>query len=144
MECGEGTRIQMHYTLYLFNGQEVDSTYGEDDPHQFTWDDGSLLPNLQKCLKGLNAGEKREWRLNPEDGFGAHQGHLVQKVDRKQFQLDEEPEVGLILSFSTESGAEIPGMIVECSDEAITIDLNHPLAGQSLLFKVEILAVHAA
>ena len=68
----------------------------------------------------------------------------MQKLDRKQFPLEEEPEVGLILSFSTESGAEIPGTIVECSDEAITIDLNHPLAGQSLLFKVEIIAVHAA
>lgn len=142
MTIGPGTRINLHFRLSLDDGSEVDSTF-DKTPASFVFGDGSLLPGVEKQLVGLSAGETGSFRIEPEDAFGQPNPSNVQQFSRGEFGLDVPLEPGLVLSFADAKQQELPGVVSKVEGEWVTIDFNHPLAGRTLIFDVEILAVMA-
>ncbi|MDG1165086.1 MAG: FKBP-type peptidyl-prolyl cis-trans isomerase [Porticoccaceae bacterium] len=133
-----GTSVTLHFSLALEDGHVVDSNF-EGKAATFRVGDGNLLPGFEAVLKGLADGDEREFTIAPENAFGQHNPENVQAVDRGNFN-DDELEIGAMYSFQNGDG-ELPGVIVELGDKEIMVDFNHPLAGQNILFRVNILKV---
>ncbi len=142
MQIAPGTEITLHFALGIIDGDEVDSTFG-GKPATFNYGDGSLLPGVEAKLLGLSAGAIETFTLAPEDAFGQRNPANIQRFPRSQFAADMVLEEGVVISFADAARAELPGVVSEVSDESVMVDFNHPLAGRSLAFRVEILKVSA-
>ena len=140
---GEGTRVTLHFALELQDGTVVDSNF-EGKPATFDVGDGSLLNGFEEALFGLAAGDRQQFTILPEKGFGQHNNQNVQRFKRTDFSDDTELQEGLVISFADAAQTELPGVIVNLDEETVTVDFNHPLAGRAIIFSVEILAVEPA
>lgn len=138
MMIEEGSQVQLHFALKLQDDSIVDSTF-EKAPAELHIGDGNLPKAFEQRLIGLSAGDHKQFLLSPEEAFGQHNPSNVQWLSRKQFQQDLEISEGLVVSFADASGSELPGVIKSISDTEVEVDFNHPLAGQSLWFEVNIL-----
>lgn len=138
MQIERGTKVKLHFSLALEDGSLIDSNF-DKQPASFIIGDGNLLPGFESAILGLESGQKREFTIPPENAFGQHNPQNVQDVDRTNFAEDK-LEIGAVFSFQNGDG-ELPGVIIGIEDEKVMIDFNHPLAGQSILFKVEILQI---
>ncbi|AIU67784.1 FKBP-type peptidyl-prolyl cis-trans isomerase [Vibrio coralliilyticus] len=133
--------VTLHFTIKLKDGSVADSTHNMGKPAKLVIGDGSLSENFEQCLLGLEVGEQKAIELKAEDAFGAPNPDNVHHMDRARFVGDAEVEVGTIMAFSGPDGMEIPGIITEIAGDSVTVDFNHPLAGQDVTFEVEILSV---
>ena len=133
--------VTLHFTIKLKDGSVADSTHNMGKPAKLVIGDGSLSENFEQCLLGLEVGEQKAIELKAEDAFGAPNPDNVHHMDRARFVGDAEVEVGTIMAFSGPDGMEIPGIITEIAGDSVTVDFNHPLAGQDVTFEVEILPV---
>ena len=138
MQIEKGTRVTLHFSLALEDGSLIDSNF-DKQPASFTVGDGNLLPGFESAILGLEDGQQREFTIPPESAFGQHNPQNVQDVERTNFAEDK-LEIGAVFSFQNGDG-ELPGVIVGIEDDKVMIDFNHPLAGQSIVFKVEILEI---
>lgn len=142
ISVGEGTSVTLFFSLSLENGDIVDSNF-EAKPATFTVGDGSLLPGFEQALFGLKSGAKEQIVIPPEKGFGQPNPNNIQSVDRESFAEMELAE-GLVVSFADPAGGELPGVIASFDEQEVQVDFNHPLAGRSIVFEVEILSVEPA
>ncbi|MET4163301.1 FKBP-type peptidyl-prolyl cis-trans isomerase SlpA [Marinobacterium sp. MBR-111] len=138
---GPGTRVSLHFAIKLQDGQIIDSNF-DAQPASFTFGDGNIPEGFEQAMLGLKAGEHTELTIAPERGFGMHNPSNIQILPRSQFK-DMELEPGLVVSFQ-EPGGELPGMVTEFNDDKVTVDFNHPLAGKTLIFEVQVEVVEAA
>lgn len=139
LRIGPDREVTLNFAIKLENGDVVDSTFGKQ-PATFKVGDGNLLPGFENALFGLKAGDRRELPITPEQGFGQPNEQNVQVMPRDQFQ-DMELSEGLLIIFNDAANAELPGVVKAFDADRVTIDFNHPLAGKTLRFEVEILAV---
>lgn len=135
-----GSQISMHFALKLEGGDTVDSTFG-NNPARFVLGDGNLLPGFEEFLIGLTTGDHRTFSLPPEKAFGQPNPQNVQEMKRNTFPVDMPVAPGLMVSFADAQGAELPGVISRVDGDWVTVDFNHPLAGKTLQFEVQILEV---
>lgn len=142
LTVGEGTRVYLNFSLTLEDGSEVDSNFGAEAA-SFDVGDGSLLPGFEKHLEGMQAGDRRMFRIPPEDAFGQPNENNVQRIPRDSFDQAIELELGLVCSFADAAGGELPGIVVGFDDAEVSIDFNHPLAGRTILFDVQIHRIEA-
>lgn len=133
---GPGTRITLMFKLALAHGDVIDST--GDESATFEVGDGSLLPGFESAMYGMKAGESAELPIAAEQGFGLPNEENVHMMKRTLFTVSEELVEGLVVSFSDGEGGERPGVVKRVFDELVEVDFNHPLAGQDLLFSVQI------
>lgn len=136
-----GHEVVMHFTLKLSDGSVADSTKVAGKPAKFRMGDGNLTPSFEACLIGLRAGDEREFTLAPDDAFGMPNPANVYQVDATKFKDDTKAEVGAILTFTQPDGTELPGIVRQVNEQFVSIDFNHPLAGQEVVFAVEIISV---
>ncbi|HEY9036572.1 MAG TPA: peptidylprolyl isomerase [Pseudomonadales bacterium] len=137
----QGSRVTLHFTLTLENGDVVESTV-DRAPGTLVVGDGSLLPGFEAVLIGMTAGEQKRIAMAAEDAFGPHRPENLQRVPRARFVgLALEP--GLMVDFADQGGHSLPGVVVGIDDREVTVDFNHPLAGRSMAFDVDIIAVEA-
>ncbi|EGQ7841668.1 FKBP-type peptidyl-prolyl cis-trans isomerase [Vibrio alginolyticus] len=133
--------VTLHFTIKMKDGSVADSTHSMGKPAKFVMGDGSLSENFEQCLIGLETGAQKAIELKAEDAFGMPNPDHIHYMDRTKFVGDAEVEVGTIMAFSGPDGMEIPGIITEIAGDSVTVDFNHPLAGQDVTFEVEILSV---
>lgn len=133
---GEGSAVTLNFALKLENGTVIDSNF-DAAPVQFVFGDGNIPEGFEQALIGLKVGDHLDLTIAPERGFGMHNPSNIQVMPRSQF-TDMDLEPGLVVSFK-EPGGEIPGVVTEFSDERVTVDFNHPLAGKTVLFEVKII-----
>ncbi|MBR9875019.1 MAG: FKBP-type peptidyl-prolyl cis-trans isomerase [Vibrionaceae bacterium] len=133
--------VTLHFTIKMKDDSVADSTHNMGKPAKFVMGDGSLSENFEQCLVGLQSGEQKAIELKAEDAFGMPNPDHIHYMDRTKFVGDSEVEVGTIMAFSGPDGMEIPGIITEIAGDSVTVDFNHPLAGQDVTFEVEILSV---
>ena len=138
----ESTKVTLNFALYLEDGSEVDSNFGQA-PATFVVGDGSLLPGFERALFGLRPGEEGEFVILPENGFGQPNDNNIQVVAREHFD-EAELERGMVFSFADAAGGELPGVVVDFDNDEVTVDFNHPLSGRTITFKVHIHNVEAA
>jgi len=141
LRIGPDREVTLHFALKLENGDVVDSTEGKA-PATFKVGDGNLLPGFEAALFGFKAGDKRTVQVLPEQGFGQPNPQNVQTMPRSQFK-DMELSDGLLVIFNDAANTELPGVVKAFDDSQVTIDFNHPLAGKTLSFDVEIIEVKA-
>ena len=142
LRIGPDREVTLHFALKLENGEVVDSTEGKA-PATFKVGDGNLLPGFEVALYGFKAGDKRSLQIEPENAFGQPNPQNVQVMPRGQFQ-DMELSEGLLIIFNDAANAELPGVVKAFDEQQVTIDFNHPLAGKTLNFEVEIIEVAPA
>ncbi|MGL5007419.1 MAG: FKBP-type peptidyl-prolyl cis-trans isomerase [Plesiomonas sp.] len=138
------SRVLVHFDLLLSDGSAADSTRVENKPALFCFGDQSLSPALENELLGLSVGDKKRFTLMPEQAFGLPNPNNIQYVERSRFTSETELKIGMIMLFSQPSGQEVPGIIRAITGDSVTIDFNHPLAGQAVTFDIEIMALDPA
>jgi len=135
-----GDTIQMHYTGSLEDGTVFDSSQGRD-PLEFELGSGQIIPGLDAAVQGMAPGEEKTVTVPADAAYGVHHPDRVQAVPREQFPDHIPAEVGTQLQVQTPDGQTLPVVIADVSDEAVTLDANHPLAGKDLTFAVSIIGV---
>ena len=138
---GPGSQVVLHFDLTLQDGSAADSTRVHNKPAKLQIGDGNLTEGFERCLLGLKQGDKKEFTLSPEQAFGQPNPDNIHHMDRARFSADAPAEVGMIIAFAQPDGSEIPGIIRDVTGHSVTVDFNHPLAGQTVVFAVEILEV---
>lgn len=137
----DNSEVILHFDLKLEDGSAADSTRVNNKPAKMVMGDGSLTPNFEACLRGLTQGEKASFTLNADDAFGMPNPDNIYHVDRTKFAADMEVAEGMIIAFAQPDGSELPGVIRSIAGHSVTVDFNHPLAGQTVIFDVEIIDV---
>jgi FKBP-type peptidyl-prolyl cis-trans isomerase SlpA len=137
----ENSEIIFHVTMKLDDGSAADSTKVNNKPAKLRMGDGSLSPAFESNLMGLTKGDEKEFILYAKDAFGENNPDNIYHMERSKFSA-EELEIGAIILFDQQDGAQIPGMIREIVGDSVTIDFNHPLAGQTITFDIEIIEVN--
>ena len=136
------SEVLMHFSINLADGSAAESTRVNNRPAKFVMGDGSLTENFEKCLLGLSVNQQKSFELAPQDGFGLPNPDNIHYVDRSKFSHETPAEVGAIIAFTQPNGAELPGIVRAVEGDSVTVDFNHPLAGQTLTFDVEILEIN--
>ena len=140
---GAGKVVTLNYELKLADGQVVDSSEG-GDPLAYMHGSGQIIPGLESALEGHGQGENLSVVVEPSDAYGDHDDEAIQVVERSAFPDDAPLEVGLAFQAQTNDGHPVMGRITAMAEEKVTVDFNHPLAGQTLHFAVEITEVRDA
>ena len=135
-----GDTVQVHYTGKLDDGTKFDSSAGQD-PLEFSIGAGNVIPGFESAVERMAVGESKSIKIDAHDAYGPRHDQLVQEVPREQLPDDMQPEVGMQLQAQGEDGQMMRFVISGVSDETITVDGNHPLAGQSLNFDIELVAI---
>jgi FKBP-type peptidyl-prolyl cis-trans isomerase SlpA len=136
----ERSTVTLHLSLTLDDGTVAESTF-EGEPLTFTLGDGALDYGLELGLYGLVRGDKQRLTLDPGQAFGQRDPGRVHSLPRDAFATDMALEPGVIIGFETESGEELPGAVLEADEHSVQVDFNHPLAGRTIIYEVEILDV---
>lgn len=141
---GPGHMAVVQLRIELEDGSIVEDTRNSD-PVCLTHGDGTLLDRLEQLIVGLAANDRRAWELKPEEAFGLSDPENIRRLPRNQFPETVEVVPGNIIAFAMPDGNELPGMVLgETDDGHVEIDFNHPLAGRTLSFEVEVLSVAVA
>lgn len=143
MAIKNGDTIVVDYEGKLENGKVFDSSKHGDHNHplEFTVGKGMVIRGFDDGVLGMKLNEEREIEIEPEDAYGLTDKRLYKEIPKKSFQFDEEPRAGMQLLIATPDGKEFPTNVIAVSKDTITIDLNHPLAGKKLIFKVTLLEI---
>ena len=137
---GIDSRVILHLSLTLEDGTVAESTFGEE-PLSFAMGDGTLVRGLELGLYGLRPGDTQRLELYPDQAFGPRDPDKIHSMPRADFDDEMVLEPGVIIGFETPDGEEIPGMVSSVGDESVEVDFNHPLAGHTVIFNVEIIDV---
>ncbi|MBC7930241.1 MAG: peptidylprolyl isomerase [Rubrivivax sp.] len=133
-----GDHVRVHYTGRLEGGQVFDSSRDGGDPLEFTVGAGEVIPGFDEALRGMQIGESKTVEIEPEDAYGPRREALVATIERANAQFPVEPQVGMNLALPLQDGNQLEVVVTEVTDTHITIDGNHPLAGEKLIFDLEL------
>lgn len=136
-----GDKVKVHYNGLLEDGTEFD-TSREKDPLEFTLGEQTVIAGFEDSVIGMEVGEKKSISIPPEQAYGEMRENLIVEVARTQLPQDVEPKVGMMLQASSPDGDSTQVTIVAVKDDTITIDGNHPLAGQQLKFDLELVEIN--
>lgn len=139
-EAQHGNTVHIHYTGKLADGTVFDSSEGRE-PLQFELGAGQVIPGLDKGMRGMTVGETKTISVPVDEGYGPHHPEGVHVVARTELPPNIDTQVGSRLQAQAGDGNVIHLTVVDASDESVTLDANHPLAGKDLVFEVELVAV---
>jgi len=142
MQVAPNAVVSIHYTLTNDAGEKIDTSEGRE-PLAYVHGQGQIVPGLEKELEGKAAGEKVQARVAPEEGYGEKIDAMVQDIPMDAFQGVESVEPGMQFQAQTENGA-LTVTVTKVEGDTATVDGNHPLAGETLNFDVEIVEVREA
>ncbi len=136
----KGDYVQVHYKGTLENGEIFDNSKG-DQPLEVKIGEGQLIKGFEDALMGMDENEKKSFTLEPENAYGHHDETLERAFTRSQIPSDMDPKVGATVALQTSTGQQVPVKIKEVDNEKVVVDLNHPLAGKTLNFDIEIVGI---
>jgi peptidylprolyl isomerase len=139
-QAKEGDKVKVHYTAKLKDGTIIDSSVG-NDPLEFEIGAGKVIPGFEKAAVGMSPSESTIVEVPAADAYGDHREEMVAVVGRAQLPDDLEPHVGQQLTAQAENGQVIPMKVTEVTETHVTLDANHPLAGQDLTFNIELVEI---
>ena len=140
MVVEDGKKVKVHYTGTLDDGTVFDSSEGKD-PLEFTVGEGKVIKGFDAAVKEMNLDEEKEIHIESKEAYGDTRAELIKQVPRDQLPKEQEPQVGMVLGVGMPNGQQIPARITAVNDTEVTIDLNHPLAGKNLNFKLKLIEV---
>lgn len=136
----QGDTVRVHYTGRLKDGTVFDSSL-EREPIEFTIGENQVIKGFENAVEGLSVGAKTAAEVSPEDGYGKRSEELVMNVHRDSFPDGLSPAVGQRFEMTTKDGQKIPVKVTQASGDTVQVDANHPLAGESLRFDLELVKI---
>jgi FKBP-type peptidyl-prolyl cis-trans isomerase 2 len=135
-----GDTVKIHYRGKLEDGSVFDSSEGAE-PIEFTIGEHQVIGGLEEAIVGMTTGEKKVATIPPDDAYGEREDDLVFEVSRSTIQPGADVAVGDSVQIQLPGGQSAAMHIMAADDESITLDANHPLAGKTLIFDVELLSI---
>jgi FKBP-type peptidyl-prolyl cis-trans isomerase 2 len=139
-QAKSGDTVKVHYSGRLTDGTTFDSSEGRD-PLEFKVGNGDVIRGFDEGVTGMSVGEKKTVHIAADEAYGQKDENRIVEFPRANFPPDLEPEVGMQLNMTSGSGQVIPVTIIEVNKEAVILDANHPLAGQDLIFDIELVDI---
>jgi FKBP-type peptidyl-prolyl cis-trans isomerase 2 len=139
-QANNGDLVSVHYTGKLEDGTVFDSSR-EGEPLEFKLGSGAVIAGFDQAVTGMEVGDSREIRIAPEDAYGERREEMQLQVPRSQLPEGLDPEEGEMLGVQVAPGQQAVARIASVADDAVTLDLNHPLAGQTLVFDIELVGI---
>ncbi|MBS7644893.1 MAG: peptidylprolyl isomerase [Candidatus Bathyarchaeia archaeon] len=140
MPISVGDEVAVHYTVRLDTGEVIETTR-DGEPPVFRIGSQELLPSLEEAMMGLEKGDRKEITVPPSEGFGEWREDLLQEVPESIFE-DRPPKLGSLVELRSRDGRRLLATVHEVKEDSVILDLNHPLAGQTLIFDIEIMDIH--
>jgi peptidylprolyl isomerase len=138
--AASGDTVSVHYKGSLEDGSVFDSSEG-GSPIEFTIGSNQVIEGFEEAVIGMTAGEKKRQTIQPENGYGGRDENLIFQVPREALQPGIEVEVGDTVSVTLPGGGSAPMQVVGSDSKSLTLDGNHPLAGQTLVFDLELVEI---
>ena len=140
-QAKHGDTVMVHYRGKLQDGSVFDDSF-DREPLQFTIGGGQVIPGLEEAVVGMNPGDSKTAEVPVEEGFGPYREDMVVVVDKSQFaHLDEEPAVGERVPIPQPNGPPIEVTVANVTESEVTVDANHPLAGEDLTIDIELIDI---
>ncbi len=133
-------KVLIHFTGSLLDGRVVDSS-ADKGAVELQLGDGTVLPGLERAIVGMQPGETKSTLLDASEAFGPRKGDLVLRVDSNQLPKEVNPQVGEVLTMQNEKGDQMKVQVAEITPNEIVLDGNHPLAGHSVTFDIELVRI---
>lgn len=139
-QAKKGDTIKVHYHGKLTNGNTFDSSEGRE-PLEFEIGGGMVIAGFDEGVTGMTIGEKKTIHIPSDQAYGPKQEEMIMEFPKDRFPADMVPEVGMQLNMSNGSGQNFPVVITAIKEESVILDANHPLAGEDLVFDLELVAI---
>jgi FKBP-type peptidyl-prolyl cis-trans isomerase 2 len=136
----EGDKVKVQYVGKLKEDGSVFASSDEGDPLEFTVGEGSIIPGFEQAVVGMDAGEQKTVDVTAEQAYGEHTEERVVTVHREQLPDDLDPQVGQRLEVR-QGEQSVPVVVTDISEQQVTLDANHPLAGKDLTFDIKVVEV---
>ena len=143
MAVKKGDKVKIEYTGTLNDSTVFDSSDKHDAPLEFEVGAGQVIPGFENAVIGMNKGEEKEFKIPPSEAYGEHKDEMMKNVPRDQLPEGDKIQAGSVLIAQAPNGAQIPLRVVKADEKEVTIDFNHPLAGQTLNFKIKVLDIYS-
>ena len=140
MAVKKGDKVKVDYTGKFDDGTVFDTSEGKQ-PLEFEVGSGMIIKGFDDAVMGMEKGQEKDIRLESKEAYGDVNPALVQKIPRDKLPPEQKPEPGMMVGMMTPDGKQIPARITEVNDKEITIDINHPLAGKTLNFKIKLVEI---
>jgi len=139
----KGSKVALDYEGRLETGEIFDSSKHGNHSHplEFEAGAGQMIPGFDKAVLGMKVGEEKEFSLKPEEAYGMPNPNLIKEIPRNLLPKDRELKVGMVLMIGATTGQQFQAKIAEVTKESVKIDVNHPLAGKTLIFKIKIISI---
>jgi len=138
-----GDTVQVDYKGYFDDGEVFDSSYERGEPFEFVVAAGGMIPGFDAAVQGMAVGEKKTVRLSPEEAYGERDETLVEIIDKSQFGENVTPTIGETY-YSMTDQRYIQLTVIGINGSEVTVDINHPLAGKTLNFDIELVSITPA
>lgn len=139
-QAKSGDIVAIHYTGKLEDGTVFDSSR-DRDPLEFALGRGQVIPGFESAVMGMSLGESKTEVISSEQAYGPYRDEMVMVVDRQQIPADIPLEVGIQLQLQGPDGQAVPVLVSDVSENDVTLDANHPLAGETLIFDIELVGI---
>jgi peptidylprolyl isomerase len=140
VKAKNGDTVTVHYTGRLEDGTVFDSSANRD-PLEFTLGDGLLIPGFEQAVLGMSPGESKTAEVSADQAYGPHREEMVVEIDRQEFPPHFQPEVGQQLQIPQSEGQVARLIVTAVSEQKVTLDANHPLAGRDLTFDIQLVEI---
>ena len=137
----KGNTVKVHYTGKLTDGTVFDSSYQRNEPIEFTLGQKNMIAGFEQAVEGMSEGDTKTAEIPADKAYGEKQDEMILKVPKSDIPANIKPEVGQQLAMQDNNGQQVPVTVTEVSDENITLDANHPLAGKDLIFELELVEI---
>ena len=138
-----GKFVSVEYKGVMENGEVFDSTEGRE-PIELQVGAGQIIKGFEDALIGMALNEKKEFAVEPQDGYGTRDENNIHTFSREEVPADMNPQEGEMIGLQTPDGQQIPARVAQFDEEKLVVDLNHPLADQTLTFEVEVVGINDA
>lgn len=138
----KGDKVKIEYEGKLESGKVFDSSKKHDKPLEFEIGSGKVIKGFEDAVKDMKEGEEKEITLKPEEAYGPYRKELIKEAPKDKLPKDRPVKEGAVVVIGLPNGSKIPARITEVGEEKIKLDLNHPLAGKKLKFKIKLLEVN--
>jgi len=139
-EAKKGDKVKVHYHGKLTNGETFDSSAGRE-PLEFEVGSGSVIKGFDEGVSGMKVGEKKTINIPVDEAYGQRSEDMLIEFPKDRFPTDMEIKEGMQLMMSNGTGQNIPVIVTEVKDDAVILDANHPLAGEDLIFDIELVEI---
>ena len=139
-QAQNGDKVKVHYHGKLRSGETFDSSQGRE-PLEFELGSGQVIRGFDEGIQGMQVGDKKTIEIAVLDAYGEKQQEMIIEFPKDQFPPDMNPEAGMQLMMSNGSGQQFPVTIMEVKEDSVILDANHPLAGQELIFDLELVEI---